>query len=426
MARILSKSRSLKRQGVTIVLLLLLAGGYYALVVPGKTAYFKDRYFRQLAECNDNLSQTIGTLCSSLVNAATKSYGAKNKSPDQIIKDTLDLSPFFTRVLFSTNAPSNTNEPALRLGVLTNSTSPTLELQFTGTNGLQVTTHSELAKLTKAFVSRSEFHDVLLVGRTGEVLHQLTPGSLRMSCLGFSIRESFTTNLVNLAGGDFRLFAQPVRISGPPGSASNTLDWVLCGLVREEQFRQQTRAMDYTVLAAFCIVALMLVVSWPLLNLWGGGLRGGLGPVEILLLAGSAIFVTALLTLTALDRFAYGGAKAQLDERLQTFAADLVTNLNSELKAVAQQLEVLDQKAKEHRTDGDFPPALFHGAQRPAVPLVSNGFLDQCGRTTNQQMDRQGSEHAADQRSRPGILQHDRRRAGVDERQRLDHQALLH
>lgn len=277
MSPILSKSKTLKRQGVTIVLLLLLAGGYYALVVPGKTAYFEDRYFRQLAECNDNLRETIGTLCSSLINAATAKAEGKstNKPSDKLIKDTLALSPYFSGNPLITTVSTDTN--ALRLRVIASGLSPTLELEFTGTNGLRVRTHSELAQLMQAFVSRSEFHDVLLLGSSNEVHYQLSPGSLRLNQLKIPMGESFTTNLVNLAGGDFRLFAQPVRIMGAPDSGSDTLDWVLCGLVREQQFRRQTWAMDYTMLAVFCFAALMLVVSWPLLNLWGGGLRGGLG-----------------------------------------------------------------------------------------------------------------------------------------------------
>lgn len=313
-----------------------------------------------------------------MINAATKSAAVTgNKSREEAIQDSLNLSPYFSHVDFGTNAPAVTNQQ-LRLRVSRNVPQPFLELELGTEEGLQVQTRCELAKLMEAFVSRSEFDDVLLVNQEQEVLYQLSPGSLRLHRMEVGGTQSYTTNLVNLAGGDFRLFAQPVRISGPADSGSDTLDWILCGLIREERFRQQTWAMDYTVLAAFCFAVLLLVTSWPLLNLLGGGLRGGLGVVEIFLLAFSALFVTALMTLTLLDRFAYHGGKAQLDQRLQTFAANLVTNLNLELKAVAGQLEALDRMAKAHPDWTDLTEILtqpyFLDARDPLYPWLRMVF----------------------------------------------------
>lgn len=359
MDRILSQARLFKRQGVTIVVLLLIVVAYFATVVPQKTQYFNDRYLRLLAGASDNLSQVVGNLGTALTNAVESGLSSTDEdSRRKLIEGALKLTPYFSLTEVTTNSPATTSAPAAAtnevfLSVNTNLPSPPLDLVFTDGARVWIRIHLSLAQLVEPCIHGGEFDDVLLLSAEGKVIYQLAPGSLRLAHLKIPQEGSFATNHVRLGGEDYHLFAQPVRVTS--GASAGALELTLCGLVRADHFRTQTWAMDYTLLIGLCFAVVLLLVSWPLLNLWGGGLRNGLNVVETFLLGLSAMLVVALATLLVFNAYAYYGAREQVNQYLKVFATDVASNLGKELEQVKTQLSELDdlygKASQAYRTD---------------------------------------------------------------------------
>lgn len=354
MERILSAARAFKRQGVTIVVLLLIVVAYFAVVVPQKTQYFNDRYLRLLAGASDNLSQVVGNLGSALTNAVTGGFGETNQdSRRKIIEGALKLTPYFSppTMIFTDLPAAATNEVVL--SVNTNGPSPALDLVFSDGVRIWIRTQVGLARLVEPCIHGGEFDDVLLLGAAHNVIYQRARGSLRLAQLNFPQDGSFATNRVRLGGEDYHLFAQPVRVTG--GGSAAALELTLCGLVRADHFRTQTWAMDYTLLIGLCFAVMLMLASWPLLNLWGGGLSKGLNLVETFLLGLSAVLLVALATLVVFNAYAYYSVREQVDQYLRDFAANVASNLGGELEQVQLQLSRLDQlygdESQLHRMD---------------------------------------------------------------------------
>jgi len=72
-------------------------------------------------------------------------------------------------------------------------------------------------------------------------------------------------------------------------------------------------------------MALLLVASWPFLNVWGMGLKGGLRVSETFSGGVSLLFITALLTLAVLDQYAYD----RIDERLEGQSPAFVSSITN-------------------------------------------------------------------------------------------------
>lgn len=370
------RAKSLKRQAVTITVLLVLAAAYFAVIVPRKNAYFTDRYFRLLAGTGDQLQVTIANLGSALVNAEmgltntatlaadlpegslrqavlTASTNATPTPSDrreriERIKAAFDLIPNL-ELVGSPEIASNTNQ-SLRLEVVPGPRGPALEFDYEpkyepGWTNYQLKARSNLGRLLQSFVNRGEFDDLLLVNTNYEVLYQLGGSAMRLARLEVPLDRSARTNLLNLAGHDYLVFTQPLQINlaARAGAEASGRKWILCGLVGAEHFRTQTWSVSYRVLEGFAFVALLLIASWPFLNVLGLGLKGGLRVAETFLVAFSLLFVTALLTFLALDDFAYTCVDDQLEKQAQPLAERIEANLQAELQAVADQVAALGQ-----------------------------------------------------------------------------------
>jgi hypothetical protein len=367
--------KAFKRQGVAVLVLLLCFGAYYALVVRTQTSYFTNRDFRILATMSDQIRDVIANLGSSITNAAMsparlsdhdtngspflKAIHDANPTPSanptqdlKLIEKMIGLAPNLTLLEKPSIVASATNMPAAEPG-LAGAVVPAgaaswlrFDYQGGGHSNVRLKLRANLARLLEPIVNRPEFDDLLLVATNGEILYQKAGGALRIARLSIPGDNSFATNLVNFAGADYRLFAQPVRFTLPSGGSAlpSVFEWVLCGVVKADRFRSETLAVNYTVLVLFILLGLLLILSWPFLDVCFLGQRGSLKPAAVALLGCSTLAMSGLLTLLVLDLSAFERTEEELDLELRAFARNLVQNLHTELTAIAKQADKLNER----------------------------------------------------------------------------------
>ena len=366
--------RTLTRHGLTALVLALVFGVYYAFRIPAQRTYFTQRDFRLLAAMSRQIQETVANLCSSLTNAAQPpQFGASNhasgryweavqhaasasKSADAPLnlarlKAVLDLVPNLTLVEWRTNAPAAGSNDArgLRLRVVAAGDASWLELAYQGTDPvpIRLTARSDLRRWLEPIFQRREFDDVLLVDGEGNVLFQSAGSALRLTKLALPADRPLQTNLVDSAGADYKLFSQPVLLASaaPATDAPPSLIRVaLCGLVKADRFRKETLAVNYTVGLVFLLLALLLILSWPLVNVWFLDPNDGLHPAEVFRLAFCTLAMTAFLTLLVFDLYAYNRTEDELDEGLEDFAATMLANVQTELGRAAAQMDLLNAR----------------------------------------------------------------------------------
>jgi hypothetical protein len=366
--------KAFKRQGVAVLVLLLCFGAYYALVVRTQTNYFTNRDFRVLAAMSDQIRAVIANLGSSITNVAmpparlpdhdtngspflTAIHDANpnpSANPTQDLKrieKMIGLVPNLTLIEKPSTVAAETNMPAapgLACEVVPAGTASWLRFEYLGgtNSNVRLILRANLARLLEPIVNRSEFDDLLLVATNGDILYQQVAGALRIARLPIPGDNSLATNLVNYAGADYRLFAQPVRFTLPSGGSAlpSVFEWSLCGVVKAERFRSETLAVNYTVLLVFTLLGLLLILSWPFLEVCFLGRRGSLKPATVALLACSTLAMSGLLTLLVLDFCAYDRTQKELDLGLRGFAHSLGQNLRAELTAIAAQADALNER----------------------------------------------------------------------------------
>jgi hypothetical protein len=362
--------KTLKRQGITILILVLALGCYLAVRVPSQRDFLTERNFRVLADMGRQINESLANLASSLANATRppptfEQLETKGSIYREAIRDraaaarpaplnfsnevrlALNLVPAL-ELLAAREPGTGTNHPPATAAEVTFAIqgpggSPWLELSFPGhaSNAL-VRARCDLDRLLQPIVSRGEFDEVLLVDArdaTGAVVWQSGSSPLRVARLAVPSDRSAQTNLMNFGGADYLLFTQPL-----PAIAEGSPVWVLCGLARADTFAAQTRSISYTVLVMFTFLALLLVMSWPFLNVWSLGLKGGLRLGGVFLLIFSVVAVNAFLTLLALDLLARQRMQATTDQQLAVLGNAIKSNFETELKRAARQMLALNDR----------------------------------------------------------------------------------
>jgi hypothetical protein len=138
-------------------------------------------------------------------------------------------------------------------------------------------------------------------------------------------------------------------------------------------------AVSFSAMALMAAGILLAIFSWPFvkLTLMGEGQR--LRLVDVLLVGVCGILMTALVTLFAVDYFAYGALKDDVDGQLRTLSNDIRASMKSEVQLAVEQLRALEKWADPGRSP-DRVPALFTRIhQVPYPPLESFALIDATG-----------------------------------------------
>lgn len=198
------------------------------------------------------------------------------------------------------------------------------------------------------------FDEVLVAEQeTGRVIFERGPSGLNVVSLDsllndkggklelkLSDQSSSVVN-VQLAGTDYRLFLQPVRLTvfAKDDKDRQGVRWVVCGLTRNDHFRDETFAVSYTVLIIFVFGVVLAVLSWPLLKLKLMGPKDRLRRADLGLTVVSALLGTAIISFLLLDLHTYVSLEDKLDGQLAELSAQIKSNFETELRSALSQLE---------------------------------------------------------------------------------------
>lgn len=244
-----------------------------------------------------------------------------------------------------------------------------LEYQASKTLPRNIPVKSELNALFEPFVSRYVidelnetkeplFDEVLVAEQeTGRVIFERGPSGLNVVALDsllndkgvklelkLSEQSSSAVN-VQIAGTDYKLFLQPVRLTvfAKDDKDGQGVRWVVCGLTRNDHFRDETFAVSYTVLIFFVFGVSMAILSWPLLKLKLMGPKDRLRRADLGLTVVSALLGTAAITFLLLDLHTYVSLEDTLDRHLGDFSTKIKSNFQGELRNALAQLAKLNE-----------------------------------------------------------------------------------
>lgn len=243
-----------------------------------------------------------------------------------------------------------------------------------------------LDQLIKTVVTEPVFNDVLLADPTGLIVYQRNPSSFRFfhlrnllhnqrvdngwwddvlkkfgvdsgkilddKNLNEAIQSIVPAHLqVTLGGTDYEIFMQAVVFPGShdikPGSVSNPMPWILCGLLPTSTFRDQYLAVPFTVLLLFIFLLVSALLILPLLSLVLMSPRERLSRFSVGTLIITNILGAGVGTFFVLDLAFYQQTTSFLNERLQAIAESTHEAFQLQLDRLVWQLKTFDQKIEE-------------------------------------------------------------------------------
>jgi hypothetical protein len=142
---------------------------------------------------------------------------------------------------------------------------------------------------------------------------------------------------VVIGGVDYKLFAQPCC-----RFASNAKSLMVAGLVEASSLSVRSRAIPTTFVKLAVLGVLGSIVLWPFLKFALRGGRQRVRTLDVLQIGLSSVAGLGLLTITALDAYAYRRLNRQHDQALAALAESIKDSFTSEMTAVARQLSCLE------------------------------------------------------------------------------------
>ena len=227
----------------------------------------------------------------------------------------------------------------------------------------------------KSLLSRDVFDDVVLFEEpSGRVIYQrrdastggipdlktLTANATDLDADSTASSDAARTNefsrysqpqKTRYFGNDYLLFFQPVKFRrGAPSAANGTTQWLLCGLVQRDRFRQEVGRIPSALLGTFLVLVVLAALAWPTLNLMYVGPRERLSVREVRVIAASWFAMTGLMTFYVLDLVGYVALSSHFDASLQTLAAEMESRFRAE---IGQAYDQLDQVRELRRKGAD-------------------------------------------------------------------------
>src|SRR5262249_30125578 len=216
------------------------------------------------------------------------------------------------------------------------------------------------------------FDDVLIADMEGSVLYQESRQGIRIQNIGAALllsntaasssffsraqpsspsvstaprpfatlSQSSARTTIELAGSDYELFVEPLRISLTQQQQHRRL--VLCGLRTSKHSHAQTLVVPYAYLAwSILILGAVFALGWPLLKFTYMSAKERLQTRHILYLLASILLATALVTLIALNALYVQAFDKDSRAELKHLAEQINTNFTAELSSAISALDAL-------------------------------------------------------------------------------------
>ena len=341
---------------------------YYWVYVQREADYFTNRNFRKLAMLSHQLEEEFksdAVVFRSLRPLADppRSVQKSARSP----KDDLDLARRSTPILSLVPELPTLYGNAMLVPALRDSTSA--RWMWTsppaGENDVRVEIPLDGAfeRLLAPYARKDLFDSVLVATTNGRVLLQSGNRTLRLTSLANFLQSSDTssgkTSEARLSADavaraanafDVVIANTPYTIFVVPCCAAVASDkseqgWLVAGLVSKSSLRTASLSVSFSVMALLTGLLLLAVFSWPFVKLMLIGRLQRVRFHDVVLLGFCTIFGGALVTIAALDFYAYGKLKADLDGQLEAYAGSIADHVRKELDAATAQLDLLDRAA---------------------------------------------------------------------------------
>src|SRR6185369_1962536 len=365
---------------------------YYVFYVRNQSGYFTDRSFRKLASTSTQIGARVESAALVFKNTSDRfirpnvadsvafdPYAPKQnnfehlkevfkwlKGERQIIPLDIDTEPLSDKVSPGTVTLNTVRHEA---------DSSWLYLDYVSEGLLhrtviRVQAKVDLNRLIQPFLSArvgsdyDRFQNVLITEtETGRVIFQHDTTELRLASLDklpssedpakkIELKDiAQTSNVVDvaLAGTNYRVFSQPLKLALPCSNAHTpNINWITTGLIKSNYFQTEAWSLSvpYTILIIGGFIAALLVFNWPFLKLVLAGPKDRFRPRDVYFLVFATIVVLAVLTCFGLYAYVYTSVEAEMDDQVKKLASEIKTNLNEELTAALTQLDTLSKNGE--------------------------------------------------------------------------------
>src|SRR5215217_1485893 len=364
---------------------------YYFLYVRGQSGYFTDRNFRKLSLISSQIALKVESTGTVLKNSSEKfiwpqveeSDSARfapdpTKKPQNLERVKEAFKRFGGSQLTPVNIDTEPWSDKVSPGTVTvtavrhEGDSSWLYLDYVSegispNTVIRVQAKTDLNKLIQPFLSTrvgsdtDQFQNILITeADNGRVIFQYDTTQVRLASLDklpsaedpgkkIDIKEIVPgSNVmdVSLAGSNYRVFSNPVKLSLPSCNANApNPTWITSGLKKSNYFQTQAWSISipYTILIIGGFLFALLVFSWPFLKLVLAGPKDRFRPKDVYFLIFATIVFLAVLTCFGLYAYVYTRVESQMDDQVGTLASDIKKNFKEELLQALTQLGTLSR-----------------------------------------------------------------------------------
>jgi hypothetical protein len=347
---------------LTVLALLVLAGGYYLFYRSNREDYFRHRYLRQLAFESGRIGDSIDAYKRLFESYQNDKAGFRPADPQRVIPGLEQTEPPDG---FPATGSRAVFQERVENGRLWIYAGPIVGFVYR----FQPFTPFEPR-------TEGDFESFFVARRDGTVLLQTGNRELRIvnvnRLLGANGKELDLAQLANsssqarvlFAGESYELFLQPccrgiedeaARADGANGAAAGEIawspNWVVGGLVSTSQFTKNCLSISFTVALLLVALFVFVILAAPILRLFYIGPEETVRVRDALAEGATAIMGVGLLTLLLLDLHSYRALAVAEDARIERLAGEISRHVGEELGTAALQLRQLDRGVENQVRD---------------------------------------------------------------------------
>ncbi|HEY7214325.1 MAG TPA: cache domain-containing protein [Thermoanaerobaculia bacterium] len=341
----------------------LIFGAYAVTWVSSRDAYFTTRNFRILAGLGKQIESIVAVQSDGL------RYGALGEEVEEPARQETELSISYPgaaaqtqetrriRLASGFSPPAREARPDRRRGRPLLGFEAYPEGAYLETAGVKNPRKLSLDPLIEPVLTRDVFDHVLVADSRGNVLFEQENREIRLASLGGlvegkagaagllqGLQSTARIRDVDLSGGRYDIFVSPLRVPvAREKEDEGAGPWLVCGLVRSEAFRSDSRALPKLPLIGFVVLLILIFLIWPLIKLRSIEGWEHLSRLDLAWLTASMFLIPALLALTIWGGWRFQGLRGLWHQTLRQVADRIAGNLEQDVRAYAAMLEETDR-----------------------------------------------------------------------------------